>query len=92
MDLSLLVTIGLMPPRRAPLTDADRDYFQKHGVERLLVEPVNELAAKKPADPYRYIADKVAPLTGKGGAVASALAAAPKAVPAAALAAAAAAE
>lgn len=84
MDLSHLVTIGLMPARRAPLTDADHDYFQKHGVERLLAELVNELAAKKPADPCRYIADKVAPLAGKGGAAASAPAAAPKAAPAAA--------
>lgn len=77
MDLSHLVTIGLMPARRAPLSEADQDYFQKHGVEKVLADIVNQLAASKPADPYKFILDTVAPLA-KGGA-----AAAPAAAPAA---------
>jgi len=67
MDLSHLVTIGLMPAKRAPLSSADHEYFQKHNVEQVLADIVNQLAAKKPADPYKFIADLVAPMS-KGGA------------------------
>mmetsp|Transcript_147454 Transcript_147454/g.260798 ORF Transcript_147454/g.260798 Transcript_147454/m.260798 type:complete len:735 (-) Transcript_147454:47-2251(-) len=83
MDLSHLVTIGLYPAKRAPLKEADYAYFQKHGVDKILADVIDELAQKKPADPYKFIADAVLKLSnGKAPSAAPApAAAAPKAPP-----------
>jgi len=59
MDLSHLVTIGLVPAKRKPLTSADLAYFQQHGLEELLAGIVDQLAQKKPADPRQFIVDQL---------------------------------
>jgi bifunctional glutamyl/prolyl-tRNA synthetase len=66
------------------LKEADHAYFQKHNLEKVLADIVDQLAAKKPDDPYKFIAESVAKLS-KGGAAAPAAApAAAKAAPPAA--------
>mmetsp|Transcript_70775 Transcript_70775/g.166062 ORF Transcript_70775/g.166062 Transcript_70775/m.166062 type:complete len:723 (+) Transcript_70775:85-2253(+) len=62
MDLSHLVSVGLFPARRAPLSSADLDYFRQHGVDSALADIVSELAKQKPTDPFAYIADAAAKL------------------------------
>jgi len=43
-------------------SEADQAYFQRHGVEKTLCDILQQLAATKPNDPYRFIAEPVAPL------------------------------
>lgn len=66
MDLSHLVSIGLYPAKRAPLSGVDLEYFRKHNVEDFLVELVEKLAKQQPADPFAVIADAASKLS-KGG-------------------------
>lgn len=46
-----------MPATRAPLSAADQEYFRKHGIDKALAELVAQLAASKPQDPFKAIAD-----------------------------------
>lgn len=60
MDLSHLATIGLFRPKgRAPLSTVDMDYFKQHGVEDVLSQIIHDLAAHKPAEPFKFIAEAV---------------------------------
>jgi|EP01043_Picozoa_sp_COSAG02_P020467 hypothetical protein len=38
---------------------ADEAYFAQHKLEERLTELINEVAAEKPADPMRYLAEKL---------------------------------
>eukprot|EP00928_Gymnodinium_smaydae_P001861 TRINITY_DN10668_c0_g1_i1.p2 TRINITY_DN10668_c0_g1~~TRINITY_DN10668_c0_g1_i1.p2 ORF type:complete len:712 (-),score=218.98 TRINITY_DN10668_c0_g1_i1:167-2302(-) len=74
MDLSHLVTIGLVAAKRKPLSAADLDYFRQHGIEEKLADVISQLAQQKPADPAKFIAEAFS-----GGAVAKPAAAPAKA-------------
>jgi len=80
MDLSHLLSVGLFAAKRAPLKEADNAYFQKHDLEKVLGDIVEQLAKQKPADPYKFIVEQASKLS-KGGAAPSSPAAKPKAAP-----------
>jgi cysteinyl-tRNA synthetase len=45
---------------------ADEAYFKQHGLEAKLTELINEVAAAKPADPLRYLSEKLGAGGGSG--------------------------
>jgi len=59
MDLSHLVTVGLIPAKRQPLSRDELAYFKQHGIEQVLCEIVEKLAESKPPDPFQFIVDVV---------------------------------
>eukprot|EP00440_Ansanella_granifera_P053634 gb/GFBE01058145.1/.p1 GENE.gb/GFBE01058145.1/~~gb/GFBE01058145.1/.p1 ORF type:complete len:720 (+),score=260.86 gb/GFBE01058145.1/:1-2160(+) len=71
MDLSHLVSVGLFPAKRAPLSSADLEYFRQHGIDEKLADIVDALAKQKPADPVKFIIGQL------GGSAAAAPAGAP---------------
>jgi len=96
MDLSHLVSIGLFPAARKPLSNDDLEYFRTHKVDQALADIVEELAKLKPKDPYQFIVEQAGKLASSppqpppapAKAAKSASPAAPKASPAPAAAAA----
>lgn len=81
MDLSHLVTLGLFPAKRAPLSSSDLDYFRQHGVDDALADIVAQLAKQKPSDPFKFISDAASARSSSSGGKSTASAAQPKATP-----------